>query len=184
MASRPKRLPRSAPPVVNSSESKRSAPRSRERDGQMGQVIWDIFALSHYTDVVRRILAGMLGVTGPQWLIVTAIDDLDTGNGISVGTVSAKLHVNQTFVVAQSKLLEAGGFLSRRSSEEDARVVLLSLTERTRRGLQKIAPQRNEIKDFIFSELTDRDLKDFSATMSSLRAQIERAGLILKARSI
>jgi MarR family transcriptional regulator, organic hydroperoxide resistance regulator len=179
MASRAKRLLISTPSVVHLSETKRSAPRSRERDGHVKEVIWDIFAISNHMSVVRRVWAGMLGVTGPQWLIIMAIDYLDSGNGVSIGTVSAKLHVNQTFVVAQSKLLEAEGVISRRSSEEDARVVLLSLTERTQRSLQKIASRRNEINDFIFSELTERGLKDLSTTMSTIRTRLEHAALML-----
>jgi DNA-binding MarR family transcriptional regulator len=179
MASRTKRLPTSTPSTAHLSETKRSAPRSRERDGRVREVIWDIFAISNHMTVVRRVWAGMLGVTGPQWLILMAIDYLDSGTGISIGTVSARLHVNQTFVVAQSKLLEAGGFISRRSSEEDARVVLLSLTESTRRSLQKISSRRNEINDFIFSELSERGLKELSSTISSVRARMEHAALML-----
>jgi len=121
----------------------------------------------------------MLGVSGPQWLILTAVDYLDEGDGVSVGTVSAKLHVNQTFIVSQSKLLEAKGYLTRRNSEKDARVVLMSLTDRTRRKLSVIAPRQWEVNDFIFSQIDKATMKTVSKAMSLIRTQMERAVVLL-----
>jgi DNA-binding MarR family transcriptional regulator len=111
-----------------------------------------------------------------------AIDHLDAGKGISVGTVSTKLHVKQTFIVAQTKMLEADGMVARRSSDRDARVVLLSLTEAARRRLAKIAPRRKEINDFIFSQPSARALKELADTMSSIRGRLEQASLMLNIR--
>lgn len=108
-----------------------------------------------------------------------AVDYLDERNGVSVGTVSAKLHVNQTFVVAQSKALEAEGYLTRRNSEKDARVVLMSLTDQTRRKLAAIAPRRREVNDFIFSQLDSATMKKVSQAMSLIRTQLERAVILL-----
>lgn len=157
--------------------------RSLESDGLVRELIWDIFAISNYLGHIRRVWAGMMEVSGPQWLILMAIDYLDAGKGISVGTVSAKLHVKQTFIVAQTKMLEADGLVARRSSDKDGRVVLLSLTEAARRRLAKIAPRRNEINDFIFSQQGARALKELAGTMSSIRGRLEQASLMLNIRN-
>lgn len=143
--------------------------------------IWDIFAIASHLAEVRRVWAAALGVSGPQWLILMAVDYLDEGSGVSVGTVSAKLHVNQTFVVAQSKTLEANGFLTRRNSEKDARVVLMSLTPKTRRSLVALAPRRREVNDFIFSKLDAKTMKEVALAMSSIRTRLESALLLLSA---
>ena len=108
-----------------------------------------------------------------------AVDYLDERNGVSVGTVSAKLHVNQTFVVAQSKTLEANGYLTRRISEKDARVVLMSLTDQTRRRLTAIAPRRREVNDFIFSHFDEATMETVSQAMSLIQARLERAVILL-----
>ena len=145
-------------------------------------LIWDIFAISSHLAQVRRVWAAMLGVSGPQWLILMAVDYLDERDGVSVGTVSAKLHVNQTFVVAQSKTLEANGYLARRNSEKDARVVLMSLTDQTRRRLTAIAPRRREVNDFIFSQIDEATMKKVSQAMSLIRTKLERAVILLAER--
>jgi len=161
-------------------ERKRGNKRSKDRDGRISELIWDIFAISHQLSAVRQVFATMLDVTGPQWLVLTAVDYLDTGSGVSVGSVSSKLHVNQTFVGVQTKILETEGLLRRESSEEDARVVLLSLTEKARRQLDSISPQRKSSNNFIFSELDDAALKDLLNTMSSVRTRLEQAALELQ----
>lgn len=145
-------------------------------------LIWDIFAISSHLAEVRRVWATMLGVSGPQWLILMAVDYLDEGNGVSVGTVSAKLHVNQTFIVAQSKTLEANGYLKRRNSEKDARVVLMSLTDQTRRRLTLIAPRRREVNDLIFSQIDEATMKKVSQAMSLIRTKLESAVILLAQR--
>jgi len=148
-------------------------------DESSRELVWDIFAISSHLAEVRRVWATTLGVSGPQWLILMAVDYLDERNGVSVGTVSAKLHVNQTFVVAQSKALEAEGYLTRRNSEKDARVVLMSLTDQTRRKLAAIAPRRREVNDFIFSQLDSATMKKVSQAISLIRTQLERAVILL-----
>jgi DNA-binding MarR family transcriptional regulator len=166
--------------AARSPDRKRGSRRSKDRDGRISELIWDIFAISHQLSAVRQVFASMLDVTGPQWLVLTAVDYLDTGNGVSVGSVSAKLHVNQTFVGVQTKILETAGLLRRESSDEDARVVLLSLTESARQQLGTIAPQRKASNTFIFSQLDDVALKDLLDTISSVRTRLEQAALELQ----
>jgi len=177
MSSRPKTLVKAAGDF-----GKQPGARSLENDELVRELIWDIFAISSYLGEIRRVWAGMLDVSGPQWLILMAIDYLDAGSGVSVGTVSAKIHVKQTFIVAQTKMLEADGLVARRSSDQDARVVLLSLTEAARRRLAEIAPRRHEINDFIFFQPSARALKELVGTMTSIRGRLEQASLLLKIR--
>jgi DNA-binding MarR family transcriptional regulator len=161
---------------------KNGSARSHEHDGLVRELIWDLFAISSHLGDIRRVWASMMDVSGPQWLTLMAIDYLDAGKGVSVGTVSAKLHVNQTFIVSQTKMLEADGLVARRSSNQDARVVLLSLTEVARRRLAKIDPRRNEINNFIFSQQGARALKELAGKMSSIRGRLEQASLMLNIR--
>jgi len=73
----------------------------------------------------------MIGITGPQWNILMAIDHLDEGGGVSMGEIANKLHVNSTFVTAQSKIMEKSGHLRRVTSNSDRRIVLVSLRQTT-----------------------------------------------------
>src|SRR5215813_907936 len=81
--------------------------------------IWEIAAISVHLEELRYFWAKTLGISGPQWMILMALADLDHDDGVPVNAVSKKLHVDSSFVTTQSKLLEKKGFLRRKTSSED-----------------------------------------------------------------
>jgi DNA-binding MarR family transcriptional regulator len=83
--------------------------------------------------------AKVLGIHGPQWMIVMALQRLDQGEGASVQAIAGMLQVNPTFVISQSQFLESKGLVGRTASGEDAAAVMLSLTEEARRHLAELA---------------------------------------------
>src|SRR5258708_26144033 len=70
--------------------------------GLSHQIIWDLVSISNHLEEMRRCWARLFGISGPQWLILMAINDLDQGSGVSVGEVSAKVHAVSTFVTKQT----------------------------------------------------------------------------------
>ena len=84
---------------------------------------WEIASINVYLQEIRYFWATTLGVSGPQWIILMALAETDTGNGVSVKTVSKMIHVDPSFVTTQSKLLEKKSLIRRKTSEDDARVV-------------------------------------------------------------
>ena len=67
-----------------------------------------------HLEEIRQFWAKTLGISGPQWMILMAMADLDKADGVPVNVVSKLLHVDPSFVTTQSKLLEKKGFLRRR----------------------------------------------------------------------
>ncbi|MCK1513224.1 winged helix-turn-helix transcriptional regulator [Bradyrhizobium sp. 190] len=159
--------------------SKAKQPDMDQKDKLLSEFTWNLVAINVYLEDIRRIWASALGVSGPQWLILMAISDLDTGAGISVGQVSTKIHASSTFVAMQSKSLENSGFLARAVSPNDARVVLMSLTEKSRTEIAKLSLLRTNLRDNIFADMTDRTLKEMTETMTLMRRRIEKAALQL-----
>jgi MarR family transcriptional regulator, organic hydroperoxide resistance regulator len=84
---------------------------------------WEIASISVHLEELRYFWAKALGVSGPQWMILMAVSELDQGDGIPVNAVSRMLHVDSSFVTTQSKLLEKKGFMRRKPAPDDARVV-------------------------------------------------------------
>jgi len=110
-------------------------------------------------------------------MILMALADLDKGEGVSVKAVSKILHVDPSFVTTQSKMLEKKGFMRRRTSEEDARVVQMSLTDKTYKQIASLAAQREALDAFIFAEFSDRELDEFNAKLAALTRRLEKASL-------
>src|ERR1700743_2449934 len=138
---------------------------------------WEIASISAHLEELRHFWAKTLGISGPQWMIVVALADHDQGDGLSVKVVSKMLHVDPSFVTTQSKLLEKKGFVRRRVSEEDARIVQMSLTDKTYKHMESLASQRESLSSFIFDEFSDRELTELNGKLSGLKNRLEKACL-------
>ena len=141
------------------------------------EFIWDIVSINTHFEEIRYMLARMLGISGPQWLILMAISDLDRGDGVSVRVVSEKLHVDPSFVTTQSKSLEKHGFMRRITSVDDARVVLMSLTDKACKQIASLSLHQERLNEYIFSELDDRALEDITGKLTVLKNRLEKASL-------
>jgi len=138
---------------------------------------WEIASINVHLEELRQFWARALGITGPQWMIVMALADLDEEDGVPVNVISKMLHVDPSFVTTQSKLLEKRGFLRRKSSLSDARVVQMSLTDKTRKQLANLAAQQEALNDFIFEEFDDRQLSAFTDKLAALKNRLKKASL-------
>jgi MarR family transcriptional regulator, organic hydroperoxide resistance regulator len=138
---------------------------------------WVIASINVHLEELRYFWAKTLGISGPQWMILMALADLDEKDGVPVNAVSRKLHVDSSFVTTQSKLLEKKGFLRRKTSAEDARIVLMSLTDKTYKHLSGLAAQQEALNEFIFAELNDKQIGELTDTLNSLKSRFEKACL-------
>src|SRR5437764_7011725 len=136
---------------------------------------WAIDSVSTHLEELRYFWARTLGISGPQWMILMALADLDQRDGVPVNAVSKKLHVDSSFVTTQSKLLEKKGFLRRKTSTEDARIVQMSLADKTYKHLAALAAQQETLSEFIFAELDNGELEDLTDKLNALQNKLEKA---------
>jgi DNA-binding MarR family transcriptional regulator len=136
---------------------------------------WEISSINMHLEELRQFWARTLGISGPQWLILMAISDLDKDDGVPVNVVSKLLHVDPSFVTTQSKLLEKKGLLRRRPSPTDARVVRLSLVEKTQKHIASLNEQYKTIREFVFQEFDENELTEFTTKLATLKTRLEKA---------
>jgi MarR family transcriptional regulator, organic hydroperoxide resistance regulator len=134
---------------------------------------WEIASIGVYLEELRQFWAKTLGISGPQWMIIVALADHDQGDGVAVNVVSKMLHVDPSFVTTQSKLLEKKGFVRRKTAVEDARIVKMSLTDKTTKHLASLA----SLNQFIFAEFEDRDMADLTEKLAAIKRRLEKARL-------
>lgn len=153
----------------------RSAAGSGKNQDAVRRFTWEIAAISVHLEELRYFWAKALGISGPQWMILMAIAEIDQGDGIPVNAVSKMLHVDSSFVTTQSKLLEKKGFMRRKPAPDDARVVRMSLTDKAYKQLASLSAQQDAINDFIFEEFGDQELVAFTNKLAALKSRIEKA---------
>lgn len=135
----------------------------------------EISSINSHLEEVRQLWGKSLGVSAPQWMILIAISDLDKSDGVPINMVSKLLHVDPSFVTTQSKLLEQKDLLHRSPSPADARVVRLSLSDKTKKYLASLAEQHNAFRKFVFEEFSEKELAEFTAKLATLNNRLEKA---------
>ncbi|MBN8993008.1 MAG: winged helix-turn-helix transcriptional regulator [Rhizobiales bacterium] len=165
---------------VRDVEKTRSANGSSQRD-IVRRFLWDIASINVHLDEIRHFWAQTLGISGPQWMILMAVADLDRGQGVPVKDVSTMLHVDPSFVTTQSKVLEKYGFVRRITSSHDARVVLMSLSDKACKQVANLSSRQEQLDKFIFADFNDRTLKDIADQLAALKDRLEKAALKLAA---
>ena len=147
----------------------------------MEKFLWNIISINSDFDEISFVWAQMLEINTHQWMILVAIKDLDRGGGVSVKGVSALLHADPSFVTMHSKSLERNGFVRRVSSSEDARIVLMSLTDKACKKIAGLHSEQQSIRESIFAGLNDQELSDLNKKLSMLRERFKRAAKRLAA---
>lgn len=136
---------------------------------------WEISSINIFLEELRQFWARTLGISGPQWMILMAISDLDKDEGVPVNMVSKLLHVDPSFVTTQSKLLEKKGLLRRKPSPTDARVVRLSLADKAQKHLASLSEQYKTIREYVFQEFDEQELTAFTTRLATLKTRLEKA---------
>jgi DNA-binding MarR family transcriptional regulator len=177
MAERPSTAKRMG--SANDSQKPPAADVSGKNQEIVRQFVWDIASINVHLEEIRHFWAKELGISGPQWMILMAIGDLDRGKGVPVKDVSAMLHVDPSFVTTQSKMLEKNGFTRRIPSSEDARVVLMSLSDKASKKIALLSSRREQLKDFVLAGFDDSTLKEITEQLAALKNRLEKATLML-----
>ena len=138
---------------------------------------WEIASINSSLDELRHFWAKTLGISGPQLRIILVLAEIDDGAGVPVNSVSKMLHVDSSFVTTQSKLLEKKGFIRRKPSSEDARIVKMSLTDKTYKHLASLAAQQESLNEFIFAEFSAGEVDELTGKLASLKKRLEKACL-------
>ncbi len=152
-----------------------------EDDNTSHRMVWDISAISVYTMRIAELLGKRIGISGPQWMILMAIEELGEGSGLSVKAVAAILHVDSSFVSVQSKELERRGLVWRSRCTTDRRIMLLSLTNKATSRLKPLIPTRSRLDRSIRSDLNGIALLQLSIMLAGLRDRMRKEAALVAA---
>lgn len=95
-------------------------------------ICFSLYSATHAMQAAYKPLLDEIGLTYPQYLVLTALWQAD---GQSVGQIGQTLQLESNTLTPLLKRMEGQGLLTRSRSREDERQVMVSLTE-TGRALQ------------------------------------------------
>ncbi len=138
---------------------------------------WAIASIGVHLEELNGFWGRALDISGPQWMILITLAELDQDKGIAVNAVARKLHVDSSFVTTQSKILEKKGLLRRRTSDRDARVVEMSLTDKSYKQMAQLASRQAALNEFVFADLGGKEFRDMIDKLAELSVRLEKACL-------
>lgn len=135
------------------------------------QLCFQFYAASNLiTRLYRRVLAE-LGLTYPQYLVMLVLWETD---GITVGALGTRLHLDSGTVTPLLKRMETLGLLSRNRDAEDQRRVHISLTSGGRALKERAASVPETIMRGHDADQL-KALRPVIANMVSALASVERS---------
>ena len=127
---------------------------------------------------IDNVWAAKLGITGPQWLILSALADANDNSGAPVNKLAKTLRVDPSFITTQTKLLEQSGLLVRKASTEDARVVLIRASDKFLKLWEELSSRRLNVHRFVFSKLQVGDINRLTEVLSKIDSSLKIAATL------
>lgn len=147
----------------------------KKLDRAIKDFIWNVADIHSELEEINKSWAELLGITEPQWLILITVEELDDGSGVAGVDIAQKLRVHPAFVTNQTKVLEKLDLLIRKPSPDDARYVLMSLTEKAQAQIAELAQKKLVVNSTIFHELDERSLADLNVVLRSIARKAKLA---------
>ncbi len=132
------------------------------------QVIHDSLAFSARLQEIRNRLGETIGLTGPAYSIIIAIDHLATDGEVGVSRLSEHLHLSGAFVTIEVSKLVKSGLVAKAPHPDDGRRVLLSVTAKGLELLDELAETQRPVNDAIFDNLSAAQFQAFADIIASL----------------
>jgi len=139
------------------------------------QVVHDALGFSARLQEIRSRLGEAIGLTGPAYSILIAIEHLSNDGDVGVSRVSDHLHLSGAFVTIEVNKLVKAGLVSKVPHPEDGRRVLLSVTDKAAKLLEELAPTQRPVNDAIFASFDAKQFRAFADTIAALVSGTEEA---------
>jgi DNA-binding MarR family transcriptional regulator len=149
-------------------------------DREFRRLVNALFPLLALHTSVRNGYAELLGLTGPAYSILLSIRTLNDNGPVNVRTIADQLRFSGSFITAETNALERKGFVKKRRSVEDKRVVTVSLTPRAIALLDSIASLRRQVNDVQFGCLSQKEFLMLVPMVERLVQSSERAVALLE----
>jgi DNA-binding MarR family transcriptional regulator len=144
-------------------------------DARLRALVYGILGLTARFDRLRERIGELIGLSGLQYHILTALADLGPGGAATVGEVARALHVSGAYVTMETGKLARAGLLAKRPNPADRREVRLALTPKARRLIGELAPALREVNDELFGFLTRERFVAFGDIVAEMLRSTERA---------
>jgi len=149
-------------------------------DNEFRTMIHNLLSVSQRLQANRRSHARMLGMSGVQYTVLTAIAHLQGTEGVSVNAVARHLHLSPSFVTMEAAKMVALRVIDKAQDSADKRRVQLTVSQRGWDLLDNILPIQRPVNDALFEGLSREDFVAFCRIIAMIADNAERASALLE----
>ena len=149
-------------------------------DAAFRQLIHDALGFSTRLLEIRNMLGEVIGLSGPAFSILIAIDHLSLKRDVGISQVSDHLHQSGAFVTLEVAKLVTAGLVDKFANPDDGRRVIVRVTDKARALLAELVETQRPVNDAIFAGLNSREFRDFARIIAKLIAGTEGSYALLR----
>jgi MarR family transcriptional regulator, organic hydroperoxide resistance regulator len=138
---------------------------------------------SRRLDAVRSYLAQVVGVSAPQYEILSHLRENSANGGLTVREAALRLHCSGAFVTTEAGKLQRRGLLVRARDPNDARCVRLTLTAMCEKRMREVAPIQRQLNDTLFASLSAKQFQVLRDVFPRLADDGDRATALAEFQS-
>jgi DNA-binding MarR family transcriptional regulator len=138
-------------------------------DETFRQFVHDMLAFAARIQEVRSRLGRVVGLAGQKYTVLIAIAHLqDQDGGVGINEIAAHLHLSGAFVTIETNSLIKSGLVAKRTNPKDRRRVLLMITPKAARLLDRLTVVQAPVNDALFRCLSAANFVSLRRTVSQL----------------
>jgi DNA-binding MarR family transcriptional regulator len=129
------------------------------RDREFRHLVHALFGFAAHHERIRSGHARVIGLAGIEYTVLIAIAHLSQDRDVNVKTVADHLYLSGAFITSVAHRLLRLGLIHKKVDTGDRRRVTLTVSERGRAALRRLAPTQRRVNDVEFGCLSREEFE-------------------------
>jgi MarR family transcriptional regulator, organic hydroperoxide resistance regulator len=129
------------------------------RDKEFRELVHNLFGFLALHERIRAGHAKSIGLAGIEYTVLISIAHLALEGDVNIKTVADHLHLSGAFITSTAQKLLRMGLIHKTVDSADRRRVTLTVSNKGRAALERLAPMQRRINDAEFGCLSREDFK-------------------------
>jgi DNA-binding MarR family transcriptional regulator len=129
------------------------------RDRRFRHLVHALFGFAAHHERIRSGHARVIGLAGIEYTVLIAIAHLSLDGDVNVKTVADHLYLSGAFITSTTQRLLQLGLIHKKTDPGDRRRVTLTVSDKGRKALERLAPIQRRVNDVEFGCLSHQEFE-------------------------
>jgi DNA-binding MarR family transcriptional regulator len=129
------------------------------RDRQFRHLVHALFGFAAHHERIRTGHGKVIGLAGIEYTVLIAIAHLSLDGDVNVKTVADHLYLSGAFITSVTQRLLKLGLIHKKVDAGDRRRVTLTVSNKGRAALERLAPIQRQVNDVEFGCLSQQEFE-------------------------